>query len=97
MGLHVQMTEAYRDVPRLDHSLKDRVGRARIQVRVDRLVHGNPRKPRVLTHEVCELKVDFGPEYCVYYTERAVGVIVPSSRWRQVVAAGEHQGRNCIG
>ena len=72
MGLHVQMTEAYRDVPRLDHSLKDRVGRARIQVGVDRLVHGNPGKHRVLTDGVCELKVDFGPGYRVYCAERGV-------------------------
>lgn len=33
------MTEVYRD---WINSLKDRVGRARVQVRVDRLVHGNP-------------------------------------------------------
>ena len=73
MGLHVQMTNAYRDWFNLP---KDRVGHARIQVRVDRLVNRNTGKPRVLTDEVCELKVDFGPEYCVYYTERAGVVIV---------------------
>lgn len=45
--MQVQVTEVYRDW--ID-SLEDRVGRARIQVRVDRLVHGNPgsfvRSPR---------------------------------------------------
>ena len=94
MGFHVQITNAYRDWINL---LKDRVGRARIQVRVDRLVHGNPGKHRVLTDVVCELKVDFGPGYRVYYTERAGVVIVPFSWWRQVVAAVGHQGRNFIG
>jgi putative addiction module killer protein len=64
----VEMTEVYRD---WINSLRDRVGRARVQVRVDRLVHGNPGQHRVLTHGVCELKVDFGPGYRVYYTERA--------------------------
>lgn len=70
--MRVEMTEVYRD---WINSLKDRVGRARIQVRVDRLVHGNPGQHRVLTDGVCELKVDFGPGYRVYYTERA-GVLV---------------------
>jgi len=50
--------------------------RARIQVRVDRLVHGNPGQYRVLTGGVCELKIDIGPGYRVYYTERAGEFIV---------------------
>lgn len=58
------------------NSLNDRAGRARIQVRVDRLVHGNPGQHRALTDGVCELKIDFGPGYRVYYTERAGIVIV---------------------
>ena len=55
--------------------LKDRAGRARVQVRVDRLAHGNPGQHRVLTEGVCELKIDFGPGYRVYYTERG-GVLI---------------------
>ena len=70
--MRVQMTEVYRD---WINSLKDRMGRARVQVRVDRLVHGNPGQHRVLIDGVCELKVDFGPGYRVYYTERA-GVLI---------------------
>jgi putative addiction module killer protein len=50
------------------NSLKDLAGRARIQVRVDRLVHGHPGKRRVLTEGVSELKIDFGPGYRFYYT-----------------------------
>ncbi len=69
----VKTTEVYRD---WINSLKDRVGRARIQVRVDRLVHGNPGKYRVLTEGVCELKIDVGPGYRVYYTERGGVTIV---------------------
>jgi len=37
--MRVLVTEVYRD---WINSLKDPTGRARIQVRVDRLVHGNP-------------------------------------------------------
>ena len=40
------------------NSLNDRAGRARIQVRVDRLVHGNPGQHRALTDGVYELKID---------------------------------------
>ncbi|MBK7051265.1 MAG: type II toxin-antitoxin system RelE/ParE family toxin [Rhodoferax sp.] len=68
----VQTTKVYLD---WINSLNDRAGRARIQVRVDRLVHGNPGQHRALTDGVCELKIDFGPGYRVYYTERA-GVVV---------------------
>lgn len=67
------MTEAYRD---WINSLRDRAGRARIQMRVDRLVHGNPGQHRHLTEGVCELKIDFGPGYRVYYTERRGEIII---------------------
>lgn len=67
------MTEVYRDW--ID-DLKDRAVRARIQVRVDRLVHGNPGQHRNLTNGVSELKIDVGPGYRVYYTERGGEFIV---------------------
>jgi putative addiction module killer protein len=70
--MRVEMTEVYRDW--ID-GLEDRAGRARVQVRVDRLAHGNPGQHRVLTNGVCELKVDFGPGYRVYYTARR-GVLI---------------------
>ena len=52
------------------NSLRDRIGKAKIQVRVDRLVHGNPGEHRNLSNGVSELKVDFGPGYRVYYSQR---------------------------
>lgn len=66
------MTEEYRD---WILGLKDVTVRARIQVRVDRLAHGNPGQHRVLTGGVSELKIDVGPGYRVYYTERR-GVLI---------------------
>jgi len=71
--MRVRMTEVYRD---WINSLKDRAGRARIQVRVDRLAHGNPGQHRKLTGRVCELKIDSGPGYRVYYTERRGELII---------------------
>lgn len=69
----VHTTEDYRD---WINSLKDRTARARIQVRVDRLAHGNPGVFRKLTDGVSELKIDVGPGYRVYYTERGGQLIV---------------------
>ena len=58
------------------NALKDRAGRARILVRVDRLIHGNPGQYRDLTEGVSELKIDFGPGYRVYYTRRATRLLL---------------------
>jgi len=65
--MRVQKTNEYRDW--ID-GLKDRAGRARILMRVDRLIHGNPGTHRNLTEGVSELKVDMGPGYRVYYAQR---------------------------
>ena len=73
MRMRVQMTEVYLD---WINSLEDRMSRARIQVRVDRLAHGNPGQYRNLTDGVSELKIDIGPGYRVYYTERGGELIV---------------------
>ena len=71
--MRVQVTEVYRD---WINSLKDYAGRARVQMRVDRLVNGNPGQHRVLAAGIRELKIDFGPGYRVYYTERSEELIV---------------------
>jgi len=65
--MRVKKTDEYRDW--LDR-LRDQAGRARILVRVDRLIHGNPGDHRNLQGGVTELKIDFGPGYRVYYTQR---------------------------
>jgi putative addiction module killer protein len=65
--VRVEKTDEYLDW--LD-GLRDRAGRARILVRVDRLIEGNPGQHRDLTDGVSELKLDFGPGYRVYYTLR---------------------------
>jgi putative addiction module killer protein len=65
--MYVKKTDEYRDW--LDQ-LRDQAGRARILVRVDRLIHGNPGDHRNLQGGVSELKIDFGPGYRVYYTQR---------------------------
>lgn len=71
--MRVRMTEIYLE---WINGLRDRVGRARIRVRVDRLVHGNPGKHRNLRSGISELKIDIGPGYRVYYTERDDELII---------------------
>ena len=71
--MRVLTTEVYRD---WINALKDRVGRARIQMRVDRLAHGNPGQHRNLTDGISELKINVGPGYRVYYTERNNEIII---------------------
>ena len=66
-NMRVEETETYRE---WINALKDRAARARIQVRVDRLVHGNPGPHRDLGGGVSELKIDSGSGYRVYYTKR---------------------------
>lgn len=58
------------------NNLKDRASRACIQVRVDRLIYGNPGKHRNLKAGVSELKIDVGPGYRVYYTQRGDELII---------------------
>lgn len=90
MPMRVEMTEVYRE---WINGLKDRAGRARVQVRVDRLAHANAGRHRILTNGVRELKVDYGPGYRVYYTERGGVLIVllaggdKSSQARDIKAA----------
>jgi putative addiction module killer protein len=56
--------------------LGDLVGRARVQARIERLASGNPGLYRVLSEGICELKIDTGPGYRVYYVQRGRVMIV---------------------
>lgn len=71
--MRVEKTEEYRAW--LD-GLKDQASRARILMRVDRLIRGNPGQHRHLTGGVSELKVDFGPGYRIYYTQRGTRLLL---------------------
>jgi putative addiction module killer protein len=72
-AVRVQKTDEYANW--ID-TLKDQAGRARILVRVERLIGGNPGQHRNLTDGVSELKVDFGPGYRVYYSLRGTRLLL---------------------
>lgn len=71
--MRIEKTDEYRDW--ID-GLRDVAGRARILMRVDRLIHGNPGTHRNLTGGVSELKIDVGPGYRVYYCQRGNVLLV---------------------
>jgi putative addiction module killer protein len=53
----------------------DRV-RMRILARLDRLALGNPGDVRPIGRGLSELRVDYGPGYRVYYTQRGTMLII---------------------
>ncbi len=71
--MQVEQTADYREW--LD-ALKDLAGRARVLMRVDRPVNGNPGAHRNLSEGVSELKIDVGPGYRVYYSQRGNSLLL---------------------
>ena len=58
------------------NNLRDARAAKRIVALVYRLAHGNPGPKRVLKHGVCEIKIDYGPGYRLYYTRRGNALVV---------------------
>ncbi len=56
--------------------LRDIRGRARIQARIERLAMGNPGDAKSVGEGVCELRIDFGPGYRVYFTRRGREIVI---------------------
>lgn len=71
--MRIDSTETYTNW--LDR-LRDLRARARIQARVERLAAGNPGDVKPVGEGVSELRIDYGPGYRVYYTERGNVLIV---------------------
>lgn len=69
----VKTTEAF--VHWFEH-LADRQARLRIQARIDRLETGNPGQHRTLKAGVSEMKIDYGPGYRIYYTQRGALLVI---------------------
>ncbi len=56
--------------------LRDRVAQIRITARLKRVEQGNPGDAKALGGGVCELRIDHGPGYRLYFTRRGLEVIV---------------------
>lgn len=57
-------------------SLKDRVARARIRVRLNRLRLGNFGDCKPVGKGVNEMRVDYGPGYRVYYGKSKTTIVI---------------------
>jgi putative addiction module killer protein len=71
--IQVQQTETY---AKWFAGLRDRVARARIDIRIRRLSLGNAGDTKPVGEGVSELRVDHGPGYRVYFIQRGKVVIV---------------------
>jgi putative addiction module killer protein len=56
--------------------LRDLNARARIQVRIERLISGNPGDVQPVGEGVSELRIDYGPGYRVYYKQRGRELVI---------------------
>jgi putative addiction module killer protein len=56
--------------------LKDRRAAARVQVRIDRLIQGNPGDVRPVGGGISELRIPYGPGYRVYYLQEGQRLII---------------------
>jgi len=57
-------------------SLKDLIGKAHIDRRVDRLEKGNPGDVKPVGEGVSEMRIDYGPGYRVYYKDTGKEIII---------------------
>jgi putative addiction module killer protein len=56
--------------------LRDRRAAARILVRIDRLAAGNPGDVQPVGRGVSEFRVNYGPGYRVYFTQRGAAMVM---------------------
>ena len=56
--------------------LRDIRARARVLVRVERLIAGNPGDVRPVGEGVSELRIDYGPGYRVYFKKQGRTIVV---------------------
>ena len=71
--LEIRKTETY---AQWIDNLRDLQARARIQVRIERLVAGNPGDVKAVGEGVSELRIDYGPGYRGYFTKHGHKVVI---------------------
>jgi putative addiction module killer protein len=71
--LEVRKTEAF---AKWIDGLQDLRARARILVRIERFVAGNPGDVKPIGEGVSEIRIDYGPGYRVYFKKSGPKVII---------------------
>jgi putative addiction module killer protein len=57
-------------------SLRDMQARLRVLVRIERLASGNPGDVKPIGEGLSELRIDYGPGYRVYFTQRGSELVI---------------------
>jgi putative addiction module killer protein len=57
-------------------ALRDRVARAKILIRIERLALGNPGDAKPVGGRISEMRIDHGPGYRVYCTRRGSALVI---------------------
>ena len=65
--IEIRQTEHY---AKWFRSLRDRLAKVRIDIRIRRLSLGNPGDVKPVGDGISELRIDYGPGYRVYYLRR---------------------------
>jgi putative addiction module killer protein len=71
--IEIRKTEAY---AKWIDRLGDIRPRARILARVERLAMGNPGDVKPVGEGVSKLRINYGPGYRVYYTQRGLDLVI---------------------
>ncbi|MCL4460599.1 MAG: type II toxin-antitoxin system RelE/ParE family toxin [Nitrospirae bacterium] len=56
--------------------LRDRAAKARIDIRIRRLSLGNPGDVKPVGSGISELRIDHGPGYRIYFTQRGPALVI---------------------
>jgi len=56
--------------------LRDRQAQLRVSARILRLAEGNPGDSKALSGGIVEMKIDYGPGYRVYYTQKGSEIVL---------------------
>ncbi|MHB1564508.1 MAG: type II toxin-antitoxin system RelE/ParE family toxin [Leptospirillum sp.] len=71
--IEVRQTEIYSE---WFSRLRDRAAKARIDIRVRRLSLGNPGDVKPVGSGISELRIDYGPGYRIYFTQRGAAIVI---------------------
>lgn len=71
--MEVRQTETY---SQWFDTLRDRQAKTRIDIRIRPLSIGNPGNVKPVGKGVSELRIDYGPGYRVYFTQRGDALII---------------------
>lgn len=74
--MNIRTIKTTSEFDRWEMKLKDRQAVAKVRVRIRRLSLGNPGDVRGLKAGVSEMRIDHGPGYRIYYTERHGEIVI---------------------